>query len=112
MTLDTDIAVAFITVAGAALVTVLSFVLGVLKERRKTDNATEAAIAGGVKVLLKISLHGRHNHYLRKGWIDLEGLDEAEGTYAAYAALGGNGVGAKRIEEIRLLPTRAPQEEL
>lgn len=111
MTLDTNIAVAIITVAGTALATVLSYILGTLNEHRKTDSATEEAIACGVKVLLKIRLHEHHNHYLRKGWIDLEGLDEAEGTYAAYAALGGNGVGAKRIEEIRLIPTRNPQEE-
>ena len=50
-----------------------------------------AAIAEGVKALLRDRLLQGYKHYLEKGWADMDDRANMENVWRQYHALGGNG---------------------
>lgn len=69
-------------------------------ERRKT-----AALAAGVRSLLRSELIRTHNGCHRQGGATLVDKEVAERVYSAYHDLGGNGLGTRLYEEIMAMPT-------
>lgn len=63
------------------------------------------ALMGGVKALLRSDLNRIHREYVEDGIpVPLYVKDEADDIYAAYSALGGNGVGSELHEQILKAP--------
>lgn len=59
------------------------------------------AIICGMRALLRADLNRIHREYVQAGKpVPIEVKDEADDVYAAYHALGGNGVGTHLHEEI------------
>ena len=50
-----------------------------------------AAIAEGVKALLRDRLLQGYKHYIEKGWADMDDRTNMENVWRQYHALGGNG---------------------
>ena len=50
-----------------------------------------AAIAEGVKALLRDRLLQGYKHYIEKGWADMDDRSNMENVWRQYHALGGNG---------------------
>ena len=50
-----------------------------------------AAIAEGVKALLRDRLLQGYKHYIEKGWADMDDRKNMENIYRQYHVLGGNG---------------------
>ena len=50
-----------------------------------------AAIAEGVKTLLRDRLLQGYKHYIEKGWADMDDRSNMENVWRQYHALGGNG---------------------
>ena len=50
-----------------------------------------AAIAEGVKALLRDRLLQGYKHYIEKGWADMDDRANMENVWRQYPALGGNG---------------------
>ena len=50
-----------------------------------------AAIAEGVKALLRDRLLQGYKHYIEKGWADMDDRSNLENVWRQYHALGGNG---------------------
>ena len=50
-----------------------------------------AAIAEGVKALLRDRLLQGYKHYIEKGWADMDDRSNMENVWQQYHALGGNG---------------------
>ena len=50
-----------------------------------------AAIAEGVKALLRDRLLQGYKHYIEKGWADMDNRSNMENVWRQYHALGGNG---------------------
>ena len=59
----------------------------------KTEQAKRetAAIAEGVKALLRDRLLQGYKHYIEKGWADMDDRSNLENIWRQYHALGGNG---------------------
>lgn len=59
------------------------------------------ALIGGVRALLRADLNRIHTEYVQTGRpVNLALKDEADDIYAAYHALGGNGVGSELHRQI------------
>ena len=104
MNVETEIATALIAGTFALATTVGGYFAGKFKERALKDKDTERNIADGVRVLLSCRLHDHHERFTALGRIDIESIDEVRRVYSAYHALGGNGIGTGRAEELELLP--------
>lgn len=78
-----------------------------LKKERETQNVKEqAAIKEGMKCVLRDILIERHGRYIERGYISTHGLQNWLAMYAAYKALGGNGVIDHMKDEIEELPIK------
>lgn len=102
--METEIVTALITGMFALVTTVGGYFVGKFKERTLKDKDTERIIADGVRVLLSCRLHDHYERFTALGSIDIEGIDEVRRVYSAYHALGGNGIGTERAEEVERLP--------
>ena len=81
--------------------TVLGAVCGALGMRLKQYREQNKAIADGVQVLLLARLQQDYEHYIVLGErMTLNDKEVHEKTYAAYEALGGNGVAKGMHSEI------------
>lgn len=76
-----------------------------LKKKQETQNITEwNAIKEGLKCMLRDALIERHTQFTNRGHISTHGLQNWLAMYAAYKALGGNGLIDHMKEEIEALP--------
>lgn len=94
-----------------ALPVVLGYVVWLLKkqnstrdENAKKQTACNQAIVNGLKVLLRIQLIEYHTKWMKRGYVTKHGLENFLEIYAAYHALGGNGVGTHMKNDIEELP--------
>lgn len=70
-------------------------ILGGLKYLRGRQRKTEArqrALEEGMVAILRDRIIWAYYHYHDRGSITLQGLENVKGMYAAYKALGGNGI--------------------
>lgn len=93
------------------LTAVLGYVVWLLKkqnstrdENAKKQTACNKAIVNGLKILLRIQLMEYHAKWMKRGYVTKHGLENFLEIYAAYHALGGNGVGTHMKNDIEELP--------
>lgn len=82
-----------------ALPLVLGYVIGLLKEKRKKDNANSR----GTMLLLRVKLIEYHDTYMERGSIPSYAYQNFEEMYDTYRELGGNGMIVKMHEEVHQL---------
>lgn len=76
-------------------------IIGYLAERLKKVKSENKAIADGVQVLLLSQIHSDYEHYVvLHEHMTVSDKEVHERTFAAYEALGGNGVAKSMHEEI------------
>ena len=59
------------------------------------------------QALMREVIRTAHKESIAAGAIDEDELEHIENVYAIYSALGGNGTGARWMDELRNLPRRA-----
>lgn len=74
-----------------------------LRKKQKEQEARQTAIEEGVKAILRDRIVQAYYHYHGRNSITLHGLENVNGMYAAYKALGGNGIVEKLNAEMREL---------
>ena len=82
--------------------------------RRQEEQAREQAIAQGLVSLLRVQLIEYYDHYMAQGSIPTYVYDNYCDMYAAYHALGGNGMVTHMMEDlntIRMSNDRTPGGE-
>lgn len=81
---------------------VVGYLVGLLKEKRKKENANSR----GTMLLLRVKLIEYHDAYMKRGSIPTYAYQNFDEMYDAYRALGGNGMVTKMHEEIHELHLR------
>ena len=71
--------------------------------KQKEQEARQTAIEEGVKAILRDRIVQAYYHYHGRQSITLHGLENVKGMYAAYKALGGNGIVDKLYAELLAL---------
>lgn len=85
-----------------ALPIFLGYIVWLLKQQKKDRDAN----GKGTMLLLRVQLIEYHEKWTSRGYVTRHGLDNFLEMYAAYHALGGNGMVTHLKEEIEQLPTR------
>ena len=70
---------------------VISKKLNTADAKAEQTKRETAAIAEGVKALLRDRLLQGYKHYIEKGWADMDDRSNMENVWRQYHALGGNG---------------------
>ena len=89
-------------VLGGALTAVTQHLIEVWRRKRDPEEDPKVKARNvlsrhsGLRILKDL-----HRDAVRRGWIDLDELEEAQEVYAAYAELGGNGAGTRIINDLR-----------
>ena len=78
------------------LTTFMGYIVWLLKKQKKDRDAN----SNGTKMLLRVQLIDYHDKYMAKGEIPSYAYENFCEMYAAYHALGGNGMVTKMYEEI------------
>jgi len=68
----------------------------------------QKAVEEGLKALLKAEIRREYKELETKEYISIADLDNVEGLYEPYHAMGGNGTGTELVERIRNMPTTPP----
>lgn len=68
----------------------------------------QKAVEEGLKALLKSEIRREYKELETKEYISIADLDNVEGLYKPYHAMGGNGTGTELVERIRNMPTTPP----
>lgn len=87
-------------ISSGAAVTLLNFVLGLLKDWYDRKNGLRAAM----RILLDDRLCHLGEKYLEQGWITTEQLKIFTKMHQAYKSLGGNGYHKTLMAKIEALP--------
>ena len=77
-----------------------------LAKRIKAQEAERIAMRTGLLAILHDRLYQACMHYLDKGCIDDDALENLENLYTSYHALGGNGTGTELYNRAKALPIR------
>lgn len=85
-----------------ALPIILGYIIWILKNQKKDRNAN----ARGTMMLLRVQLIEYHDKYMSLGEIPSYAYENFCEMYAAYHALGGNGMVTKMYDEIQELNLR------
>ena len=87
-------------ISSGAAVTVLNFILGLVKDWYDRKNGLRAAM----RILLDDRLTWLGEKYLKEGWISLENLKIYTKMHQSYKSLGGNGYHKNHMEKLDELP--------
>jgi len=68
----------------------------------------QKAVEDGLKALLKSEIRREYKELEKKEYVTISDLDNVEGLYKPYHAMGGNGTGTELVERIRNMPTTPP----
>ena len=71
-----------------------------LRKKQKEQEARQKALEDGMVAILRDRIVQAYYHYHGRGSITLHGLENVKGMYAAYKALGGNGIVDKLYAEL------------
>ena len=74
-----------------------------LHKRQKKQEARQKALEDGMVAMLRDRIVQAYYHYHARNTITLHGLENVKGMYAAYKALGGNGVVDRLMEDLLVL---------
>ena len=91
-----------LTTYTVALPIVLSYIIWLLKQRKKSEDANSR----GTMLLLRVQLIEYHDRYTALGHIPSYAYENFEEMYKAYHDLGGNGMVTHMYEEVRELEIR------
>ena len=91
-----------LTTYTVALPIVLSYIIWLLKQRKKCEDANSR----GTMLLLRVQLIEYHDRYTALGHIPSYAYENFEEMYKAYHDLGGNGMVTHMYEEVRELEIR------
>lgn len=69
------------------------------------------AVGLGVQALLRDRIIQAYNHYQEKEYCPIYGLENVQGMYVQYHALGGNGTITELVERLKDMPTEPPKTE-
>ena len=86
----------------AAIPVVLGYIVWLLKRQKRDRDANSR----GTMLLLQVQLMEYHDKYRKRGSIPSYAYENFEEMYAAYHALGGNGMITKMYKEIQELHIR------
>ena len=89
-------------IAIAVITPVLGYIVWLLKNQKKDRDANSQ----GTMLLLRVQMIEYHSKWMERGYVTRHGLENFMEMYAAYHALGGNGMVTKMLEEIKKLPIR------
>lgn len=81
-----------------------------LAKRMKKRVQDDAALRKGVIAMLHDRLYQSCRYYIKKGWVDTEGLENLEYLYKSYHDLGGNGTGTALYERVKDLPYKERED--
>lgn len=92
---------------------IISWLLGRYDKRHPVTDMSKIAekldnLNAAVVELTYLRIRERHEKAVRHGWLHPNEKHVLERLYAAYHAIGGNGVGTEMIEDIRRLPSVPP----
>lgn len=82
-----------------ALPPVLAYIIYLLKDRKKKEDAN----AKGTMLLLRVQLIEYHNRYMKLGKIPAYAYENFSEMYKAYHELGGNGMVTHMLHDIQKL---------
>lgn len=89
----------YITALPIILTALMGYIVWLLKNQKKDRDANSK----GTMLLLRVQLIEYHDRYMAQGDIPSYAYENFEEMYAAYHALGGNGMITKMHEEIQAL---------
>lgn len=89
-------------IAIAVITPALGYIVWLLKNQKKDRDANSQ----GTMLLLRVQMIEYHSKWMERGYVTRHGLENFMEMYAAYHALGGNGMVTKMLEEIKKLPIR------
>lgn len=102
-----------ITIATTAAITslvsglvgaVVATLIGIAKDKRRNDNASNQAMLDGMRALLWRELKNIHSEAVDAGGMDTEARKHLESVYDAYHGIGGNGTGTRLYEDAMSQP--------
>lgn len=103
-------------ISGVVGVLIAVFLKRPLEKRVKDSEATSARVEAqnkatmlGVQALLRDRLLQAFEHYLARGWISAGERDNVDNMYKQYEALGPNNVISDIYNQVRALPSIAPE---
>lgn len=74
-----------------------------LQKKQKLQEGRQLALENGMVAMLRDRIVQAYYHYHARNTVTLHGLENVKGMYAAYKALGGNGIVDKLVEDLLAL---------
>ncbi|MBQ0161415.1 MAG: hypothetical protein KBT28_12440 [Bacteroidales bacterium] len=78
---------------------IVATAIGMAKDKRRNDNASNQALQDGMRALLWRELKNIHSDAIANGGMDTEERKHLESVYDAYHGIGGNGTGTRLYED-------------
>lgn len=80
----------------------LGYIVWLLKRQKRDRDANSK----GTMLLLRVQLIEYHEEWMSRGYVTKHGIENFLEMYAAYHALGGNGMVTHLLEEVNELPIK------
>ncbi|MDL2224688.1 hypothetical protein LJC20_00550 [Eubacteriales bacterium OttesenSCG-928-M02] len=90
----------------AGILTLLTWGYRKINALVKQKSEEQNTLVDGMKAILHDRIHQAYEFYYRKqGYCSIHDMENIEGMFQAYKALGGNGIIDEQMERIKDLPT-------
>ena len=92
------------------ILAILSWLVKLLRDQIRTEQAKNEAIAEGVQSLLRESIVSNYNRYSDRGYCPIYAKESMKKVYKAYHNLGGNDVATELYTKVLKMPEEKKEE--
>ena len=92
------------------ILAILSWLVKLLRDQIRTEQAKNEAIAEGVQSLLRESIVSNYNRYSDRGYCPIYAKESMKKVYKAYHNLGGNDVATELYRKVLQMPEEKREE--
>ena len=90
--------------AFTGILAILSWLVKLLRDQMRAEQAKNEAIAEGVQSLLRESIVTNYNRYTERGYCPIYAKESMKKVYKAYHNLGGNDVATELYNKVLKMP--------
>lgn len=90
--------------AFTGILAILSWLVKLLRDQMRAEQAKNEAIAEGVQSLLRESIVTNYNRYTERGYCPIYAKESMKKVYKAYHNLGGNDVATELYSKVLKMP--------
>ena len=97
--------------AFTGILAILSWLVKLLRDQMRAEQAKNEAIAEGVQSLLRESIVTNYNRYTERGYCPIYAKESMKKVYKAYHNLGGNDVATELYNKVLKMPELKEQND-